>query len=147
MSINLLDAEALLITRLKAQLTGIQTVASAASVAGAQPEDLTPLLPAFFTQPGAGEAVSDAGNGLAAQQEETWIVVGVFKLLPDQTLAATYDTAGDWLGKAAQALAGWAPSASYRPMKYAGRDEPDYAPGYVEFPLRFTVRRMFSGTG
>lgn len=149
MSLNLLDAEALIIARLKLQLAGVAglSVASAASIAGLLPQDVTKLLPALFTVPGAAEVPSHSSDGLAQAQDETWTVVAAVKLLPDATLAQTFAAAGDLLGQAAQALAGWAPSASYRPMKYLGREEPDFSAGYVEFALRFSVRRLFTGTG
>ena len=70
------------------------------------------------------------------------------KNIPDPAnLAATYQAAGDLLGKVVQALAGWQPSPLFRAMRYAGREQPDVQPGHVEFPIRFTVRRVFTGTG
>ena len=73
-------------------------------------------------------------------------MVAVVKLIPDPVnLDVTYQAAaGSLIAKTLAALAGFA-MAGYRPMKYAGRDEPLFSPGYVEFALRFTVQRMTMG--
>jgi len=149
--IDLLDAEQPIIDRLKAQVTGITglTVASTASIVGSLPDALMHKLPALLVQPGAGTVAAYAGNGQAAAEDGEWIVVAVVKLIPDVVnLSKTYQAAaGALIGKTLEALAGWAPSPNYRPMKYVSRDEPEFWPGYVEFPLHFTTRRVFTGTG
>lgn len=142
---NLLDAEPLILARLAAQVSGVR-VASAATIAGVV--ELAGLLPAVFVQPGGAEVVSVAGNGIAQAQEEIWLVVAVTPLLPDTTdLLGNYQAMGELLGKIVAALAGWQPSSAYRPLRYAGREDPVIEAGQAEFPLRFTVRRIFSGTG
>jgi len=142
---NLLDAEPLIIARLKAQITDVKTIASAATIAGAL--DIAGLLDGIFLQPGSASVVSSAGNGIAQTEEETWLVVAVAALVPDtDTLAGDYQAMGALLGKIVAALAGWAP-AGYRPMRYVGREDPLVEAGQAEFPLRFSVRRIFSGTG
>ena len=141
---NLLDAEPLILARLAAQIPGVR-VASAATIAGTL--DIANLLPAVFVQPGGAEVVSYSGNSLANAEDETWYVIAADKLVPDTVgLAGNYQAIGLLLGQIAAALAGWAPTG-YRPFKYAGRDEPAIEPGQAEFPLRFTTRRIFTGTG
>jgi len=143
---NLLDAEPLIVARLKAQLPEVKTIASAATIAGVV--DIANLLDGVFVQPGPADVVSSAGNGIAQAEEEIWLVVAVTPLLPDtDTLAGDYQAMGALLGKIAEALAGWQPSSAYRPMRYLGREDPLVEAGQAEFPLRFSVRRIFSGTG
>ena len=147
MEIDLLEAEPLLIARLKT-ITGVTglNVTSSASIVDVMPEALMPKLPLLALQPGAGEVTDYAGNGQAAAEVGEWIVVAVVKLIPDPVnLDVTYQAAaGSLIAKTLAALAGFA-MAGYRPMKYAGRDEPLFSPGYVEFALRFTVQRMTMG--
>jgi hypothetical protein len=143
--LNLLSAEPLILARLKAQIAGV-TVASVASIAGVV--DLAPLLPALFLQPGTAEPTAESGAGLAQAEDELWTVVAAVKHIPDPVeLKADYQAAGLLLGQAAGALAGWSPGSSFRPMRYAGRDEPAIEPGHAEFPINFSVRRLFAGTG
>jgi hypothetical protein len=148
--IDLLDAEPLILARLVAQVTGVTglNVTSSASIVDTLPDALMPKLPLLVVQPGAGEVTAYAGNGQAAAENGEWIVVAVVKLIPDPVaLDVTYQsTAGVLIGKTLEALAGWAP-AGYRPFRYAGRDEPVFSPGYVEFALRFTTQHMTLGTG
>lgn len=145
---NLLDAEQAIINRLKDQILDAKLVASTANIVGLLPDGITPFLPALFTQPGSAEVLDYAGNGLGTAEETEWIVVAAVKLLPDAAnMASSYAPVGELLGNVATALAGWSPLPHYRPLRYAGRDEPEFSPGYVEFALRFSARRLFSGTG
>jgi hypothetical protein len=149
MEIDLLEAEPLLITRLKT-ITGVTglTVTSSASIVDSLPEALMPKLPLIALQPGGGEVTAYAGNGQAAAEDGEWIVVAVVKLVPDPVnFDVTYQgTAGTVIKKIVDVLAGFK-MAGYRPLKYAGRDEPVFSPGYVEFALRFIAPRMTLGTG
>jgi hypothetical protein len=140
--INPLDAEPLILARLSAQITGVK-IASAASIAGTL--DITAILPAMFLQPGAAAIVSGTGDGRGTLEEQTWYLIVAVAAIPDpETLSANYQAAGDLIGKAIEALAGWSPSPNFRPMRYAGRDDTEMSLGWVEFPIRFTVRRTIT---
>lgn len=142
---NLLDAEPLIIARLAAKIPGVRVV-SAATVAGVL--DIAHLLPAVFVQPGGADALSEASKGAATVQNETWYAIAVVKNVPDTVnLTGTYQTAGELIGKIVQALAGWAPSSIYRAMRYDGREDPLVDAGQSEFSVRFTTRRLLTGTG
>jgi hypothetical protein len=145
--LDLLDAEAAMQQRLREQIKEVKLVASTAAIVGLQHDGLTPHLPALFTHPGPAEVTDYAGNGQAQAEQVEWVVVAVVKLLPDPTMQSNFSPAGKLLGQAVRALAGWKPLAHYRPLRYLGRDEPEFSPGYAEFPLRFAALRMFSGTG
>lgn len=145
---NLLDAEQHIIDRLKEEIPDAKTVASSAAIVGMSPDGMTPFLPALFTQPGAAQVAVYAGNYQAQAEDVEWLVVAVVKMLPDiNNLTSNYAPAGELLGKVAASLAGWSPAADYRPLRYVGRDEPEFSPGYVEFALHFSARRLFTGTG
>lgn len=150
MSLNSLDAEPLIITRLKTKLGATVTVASSASIAGLLPQDVTRLLGtggAVFLQPDAGALLSDGQSFEQIAEQGEWLAVAVVKHLPDTTtLAADYQAAGALMGLVIEALSAWNPSAAggYLPMQYVGRETPAFSPGYAEFPLRFTVPRWFA---
>lgn len=150
MSINLLDAEPLIITRLKTKLGATVTVASTASIAGLLPQDITRLLGAggaVFLQPDAGSLLSDGSSFEQIAEQGEWLVVVVVKHLPDTaTLAADYQTAGTLIGQVLEALSAWNPNAAggYMQIQYLGRDIPEISPGYAEFPMRFAVPRWFA---
>jgi len=145
MSLNALEEEQLLLARLKDQVQNV-SFASAASIAGTL--DITALCPAAYLQPGESEVVSWSQDGIAQMEERTWLLVLTVKNVPDpKNLTADFQVAGDLMGKCVQALAGWKPASPFRPVRYAGREQPEVYAGHAEFPLRFTVRRVFNGTG
>lgn len=136
---NLLDAEPLIVARLKAQVASVN-VASSASIAGST--DIAGLANALFVTPGDSAVPGEAGSGAGSAEVETWLVVAVVKLVPSPVkLDADYQAAGALLGSVFNALAGWQPGAGFKPMRYAGREEPLVMPGHAEFALRFTVHR------
>jgi hypothetical protein len=149
MSENQFAEEPLILARLRAQIpfADARHVASVAAVIGVL--DIAPLTTALFLQPGAAEVVSSSEDGRAALEDQTWIVIAAFAHVPDpKNLTTTYEIPGAVLRRIKDALMGWKPALpGFRPMKYAGLDEAQIAPGHIEFPLRFSVRRPALGAG
>lgn len=132
---NPLALEVTLIERLRAALPDA-TVGSLANFVGSA--DVARHLPVVIVVPPAAELV-DGGEG-AFIEEQTWAVEIAVDSTPDRTgFNADYQEAGELMGKAIAALAGFAPGAPYQAVRYNGRPEPVELAGRVHFPLEFVV--------
>lgn len=156
---NLFEEEPLIIARLKQAvatldsptLTALQSamgartqpvvnVGSAASIIGTL--EIAALLPAIFLQPASSDASESSGDGKATLEDRSWLVIVAVGHIPDPaSLTRNYQPHGALLGLVYDWLAGWTPAPGFKRMRYTGREDTVIAPGHIEFPMRFAVRR------
>lgn len=143
MADDYLAAGPAIIERLTALATDAEAVYSTGDVATIALEDmLTPCLYVLY----AGDAIqggdsSRAGSGATQMVAQHWLVVVTVKFeLSGEQAAASMAQAGQLIGQVIEALSGWKPGESYRPMRSAGVGEPNLLPGYAEFPMLFETQ-------
>jgi hypothetical protein len=157
--VNLFEEEPLILARLKAavatidpailqslqvasaaRVTPVINVTSAASIIGTI--DISHLLPLIAIQPADSDAVDSSGDFKANLEDRNWLVMVAVGHVPDPTgLSRTYAPHGKLLGLIYNWLAGWTPGPGFKRMRYGGRAETQIAPGHIEFPMRFAIRR------
>lgn len=145
MAANYLAAEALLIERLHATVSGVRKIYSAAELAGVEEQaQTTPALHVVYS----GDVLDDSaarGRGQVVAQE--WLVVTAVRNARDQQggVAARED-AGPLLTQVIEALSGWSPGPGFDPLRRINAPRPAYRPGgYAYFPLGFSTKVITQG--
>lgn len=140
---NVFAAEESLINRIKDNMAQLSKVGSASSLAGYQeiPTDSAFILP-------GGMQVIDGKDDEYQIEMQYWTVL-ICVAHQEDVLTNDYDTtakrAGELLYQVQELLIGWKPLNNYRPMKLVNRPEPDYLPGYAEFPALFETGLVLAG--
>lgn len=150
---NLFQLEPLLINRLRDQLPAEVAgdavfVGSLANLVGR--EDVAGLCPAVFVSPGPGAVVQPGDDDAEpddaiTMESESWTVLVLVKFVRDSAaFEASFQQAGQLMGAVYSALHGWRAERSYKPMYYAGKQQPEPSErGVMEFAVEFTVVRAF----
>jgi hypothetical protein len=142
---NYLSAEALLLDRLRATVTGARAVLSAADLAGV--EESQQQTPAVHVVLGGYRPTRVSGEGRVQETEQSWrVVVAVRNLRSPQTGEHAREDAGPVLAQVLEALQGWRPSAEHTPLALAAGPAPGFSRGYGYFPLTFTTQVVTRAT-
>lgn len=137
-AVNDFAAEALIIARLKSQVTSAALVCSLRSVAGAA--NLGSHLPALIVEPGKSKAEQQFAQGRGVKVRESWIVAVSVPDTPDAVnFSADFSGTGELLASVRLALQGWRPAAPFELMEYEGVEAPTGRPGEIVFALEFSV--------
>lgn len=142
-----LSAEAPIIARLRAEVSGLRTVLGAADIAELE-EAAVPTPAAFVIYDGdeipEGEGAR-AGAGTAQRVTQRWYVVVAVRNARDALGgSAARAEAGPLISQAIAALAGWQPTADHRPLRRAGAVPPGFSKGFGYFPILFTTEVVTS---
>lgn len=136
---NVLTLGPLIIARLAAQLTTLQSVKWASAAIGPNAENLA--LPMAFVQPGQAQGDDDSDESDKTREKQLWQVGLRVELDPGSTTAAAVEvTMGALIYQTIVALRGWAHGVSGTgKLAYLSRTEVQYPPtsGYAECWLTF----------
>ncbi|RLJ20801.1 hypothetical protein DJ031_04635 [bacterium endosymbiont of Escarpia laminata] len=143
---NLFAAEQPIIQRITDNVTGLTKVGSVSALAGFQ--ELGLMLPGVFVMPADSVITGDPHDGGFQKESQFWLV-SVLVEHQEDALGPDIDTtvkkAGEILAQTIRALVGWAPATGLQPFAYRGRPDPNYEPGYGEFPALFETGFIITG--
>ena len=142
--------ETALIAHISSEIPEFAGVGSFARYQNWLSESDVPPLPCAVVMPVDSE-VTDDGKEFQIETQ-AWAVsvfVGHSPAPNDEDTTAV--RAGTLIAKLNGALVGWRPTyqgsrlQGFKPMRYAGREVPVYAPGYGEFPVIFETGLVLTG--
>lgn len=139
---NYLEAEGLIIARIKAEVSGLKAVLPAADLAGvaenAQPSPAVHVIYAGDQVPGSDNQRSTSG-ALQKVTQQWYAVVAVRNARTQTSGAAARETAGPIITQVLAALAGWQPADAFKPLKRVNAPPPKTIGTFAYFPLLFTT--------
>jgi hypothetical protein len=137
---NLFSAGPLIVERLESALESfdIKTIATFADVFMVL--DFATLCPSVIVIPGAGTLNEEAGAGKTLVEQQDWHVMIGLTPVRDRHSDSPDDIAGEIATAIIKSLSGWTPSRDFwQSMKYEGREAPQFASGYAEYLLNFSL--------
>lgn len=142
--------ETALIMRISGSLASLQEVGSFGKYQARVADSDRPPLPAVYVMPDESN-ISDDGQGFDVENQ-LWVVSVLVEHSPDTSdTDTTAIRAGEVMRELFDALIGWRPTLNgstlkgFKPMKFAGRATPIYAPGFGEFPVLFETGLVLTG--
>lgn len=142
--------ESALIAHLSAEIPEFAGVGSFAKYQSWVAVSDIPPLPSAVVMPDESE-VTDDGQGFQVESQ-LWLISIFVGHSPDENdVDTTAIRAGELMAKVNTALVNWRPEyqgsrlQGFKPMQYAGRGVPVYAPGVGEFPVLFETGLVLTG--
>ena len=143
--------ETALIAHLSAEIPELAGVGSFAKYQSWLSVSDVPPLPCAVVMPDDSE-VTDDGPEAFQVENQLWMISIFVGHSPDENdVDTTAIRAGALMAKINGALVGWRPEyqgsrlEGFKPMRYAGRAVPIYAPGFGEFPVLFETGLVLTG--
>lgn len=141
MTAHFLDAEALIIARLKERVKGLVLVAGAEAIEGL--EEQAQRTPAIYVT--LDTYTPTRSVGVATEWDQTWNVTVAVRNASQGDGGATREDAGPFLSAALKALQGWRPSPNHSALALKPNPRPRISNGFGYFPLSFTCRVVSRG--
>ncbi|MCB1723205.1 MAG: hypothetical protein KDJ39_05875 [Gammaproteobacteria bacterium] len=143
-----LGAVRLIVEHIRMNAIGLTEVSTSKRLAGYRSTQDVPLN-SVYVFPGSSEILDHDGDDNIQSEFEIYKTIICVSHLndPDDSDWDTADEkAGVILRQLQPMLVGWKPADGYKPMKYAGREEPYFDDnGYAEFPALWKTGFLITG--
>lgn len=143
--------ETALIAHISGSIASLSDVGSFGKYQQRVAESDMPPLPSVYVMPDEA-TVTESGDTFDVERQ-LWVVTILVDHSPDDSdVDTTAIKAGVIMEQLTAALVGWRPEyqgarlQGYKPMRYAGRETPIYAPGFGEFPVLFESGLVLTGS-